>query len=476
MHRHILFLGLSAVALSAIHCEDAVAPTAVASVRITPAGATIAAGATATFTAEALDQAGAVLRGKTFVFAASNAGVATVANTEANPATFTGVAAGSTTITATSEGKTGSASLTVQTMADLQVTGLVIDGETRLPIPNATIEFVGSAGSPAQTQAGANGSFSFALRPSTTHLDVTARASGYVPAALGLIGPDVTYPHLHLEAIPLVRNTGMTGGISGTARNALDNDPIAGAEMMLFQGLGRRALMAVAFARELVDAGGNFSFEGLPAGTYTIFAYHADYNGAFRTGIAVGDGNVTPNQDVAMVPSDNSIRIVLTWGSSPNDLDSHLTGPNPSDASRFHVYYDNRLDSNVDPFAGLDLDDTNGSGPETITIRRLNSGNYRYSVHDYSNRSSASSTALGSSGAKVELYHHGISTSFFVPNEPGTLWTVFELSGSLENPTVTPRGTMGLAEMPADIPKAVSAGIGATDAEVIRAATASSKR
>ncbi len=97
---------------------------------------------------------------------------------------------------------------------------------------------------------------------------------------------------------------------------------------------------------------------------------------------------------------------MLTWGSEPEDLDAHLTGPNASDDGRFHVYWPNgsRGSTDVAPFSKLDLDDTSGAGPETITIGQLNSGVYRYSVHDFTNAHKAASTALGSSGAKGELY------------------------------------------------------------------------
>jgi hypothetical protein len=49
-------------------------------------------------------------------------------------------------------------------------------------------------------------------------------------------------------------------------------------------------------------------------------------------------------------------------------------------------------------------------------------------------------------------------TTFVVPNERGTLWTVFELAGSLSNTTLTPRNDMGIASAPESIPKASANG------------------
>jgi hypothetical protein len=168
---------------------------------------------------------------------------------------------------------------------------------------------------------------------------------------------------------------------------------------------------------------------------------------------------------------------VLTWGASPNDLDSHLTGPN-ADGSRFHVYYASRGSLTLAPFAKLDVDDVSGFGPETMTITQMNAGTYRYSVHDFSNRSSATSTALRSSGAKVQVYTPaGLAQTFFVPNQAGTLWTVFELSGTLANPLILGTNLMSFTSDPGAItsPPMLS-GRATTDALLIsRAAAQNSK-
>ena len=98
---------------------------------------------------------------------------------------------------------------------------------------------------------------------------------------------------------------------------------------------------------------------------------------------------------------------------------------------------------------------TTGTGPgqETITITKLNPGGvYRYSVHDFTNRENAGRTELGRSGAKVELYTAAGLRTFFVPKQSGNLWTVFELSGDIANPTITARNEMGAAEIPDSIP------------------------
>ena len=62
----------------------------------------------------------------------------------------------------------------------------------------------------------------------------------------------------------------------------------------------------------------------------------------------------------------NSMRIVLNWGQSPLDLDSHLSYKNQ------HVYWDNKQGQD----ANLDVDDTDSYGPETVTIDKRLDGQY----------------------------------------------------------------------------------------------------
>jgi hypothetical protein len=83
----------------------------VASVTVTPASASIAVGATKQLSAVPKDSAGNTLTGRVVTWASSNSAVATVNAT----GLVTGVTAGSATITATSEGKSGTAAISVTT-------------------------------------------------------------------------------------------------------------------------------------------------------------------------------------------------------------------------------------------------------------------------------------------------------------------------------------------------------------------------
>lgn len=81
----------------------------VASVDVTPTSATIAVNATVQLTATPRDANGSPLGGRTITWTTNNSGVATVSTS----GLVSGVAAGSATITATSEGKSGTSAITV---------------------------------------------------------------------------------------------------------------------------------------------------------------------------------------------------------------------------------------------------------------------------------------------------------------------------------------------------------------------------
>lgn len=114
-------------------------------------------------------------------------------------------------------------------------------------------------------------------------------------------------------------------------------------------------------------------------------------------------------------------RIVLSWDEAPKDIDSHLVYGNS------HIFWDNK-----DGVQGmLDVDDTDGYGPETITIKKsLNGNKYIYAVHDYSNRTESFSAKLSESGAKVLVYAGSTQIeTFYIPQgKIGNLWVLFTIN------------------------------------------------
>ena len=90
----------------------------VASVSVSPASATVLPTQTVQLTATTLDSTGTVLTGRTVTWSSSSTGVATVNGS----GLVTGVAVGSTTVTAASEGRSASSSVTVTTVPVASVT------------------------------------------------------------------------------------------------------------------------------------------------------------------------------------------------------------------------------------------------------------------------------------------------------------------------------------------------------------------
>jgi uncharacterized protein YjdB len=373
----------------------------------------------------------------------------------------TGVAPGTVTITVSSDGKSATLPITVIASVPVVLQGRVIDFVTQNGISGATVLFYAGSQQVGSTTSGANGDFSSApLTIPDGGIIMEANAPSYVLARV-LVDRGQSSGTVYTEPIPLVHDAG-NGAISGIVKDARTGAPIAGATVRVYDNFTASLRVQITSQND-----GGFATQLLPSGTYRLTGAATGYQNTQRVGVIVGNNATTSGQDLVLSPSGtNDIRIVLTWGASPEDLDSHLTGPK-TDGTRFHVYFRN----GAGPGAFLDLDDTFQFGPETITITQMNAGVYRYSVHDYENLRSGTSTALGDKGAKVQVYNPaGLIQAFFVPHQPGTLWTVFELTGTLQNPVITPRNTMGFTNSSDGItsPPAIVAPQGAwADADAI---------
>src|SRR5947199_1335212 len=121
------------------------APVPVASVTVSPASASVQAGQTVQLTATPKDAKGNALTGRTVTWASSNTSVGTVNAS----GLVTGVVAGSTTITATSEGKSGTSAVTV-TAAPVPVASVTVS-------PATAAVFVGQTTQLTATPKDANG-------------------------------------------------------------------------------------------------------------------------------------------------------------------------------------------------------------------------------------------------------------------------------------------------------------------------------
>lgn len=117
------------------------------------------------------------------------------------------------------------------------------------------------------------------------------------------------------------------------------------------------------------------------------------------------------------------VRVVVDWSKKPADLDAHM-----EKVGAYHISFRNT--KNYKERAWLDRDDTDGFGPETITVKKIDSkANYRFFLHNWTDKANMSSTSLSDSRAQVRVYtRKGLKQSFSVPaNSAGTFWHVFDI-------------------------------------------------
>jgi hypothetical protein len=306
--------------------------------------------------------------------------------------------------------------------------GRVTDALTRNGIGGASV-IVSSGEHTIDVTTSTDGSYTTPSMPAGTY-SVAAVADRYQPATL--FGARVTAVQTSTAAsIPLVPASNQPGVISGVVRNARNARPMSAVPVEIRNGVG--SVSGETVGATLTNANGSYRFGNLPAGTYSVAASYAGFVNGSLTGISVG-GSERANQDVLLSPegSENEIRIVLSWGSDPADLDSHLYGPGES-GSRFHIAYNSRGSLDGGTFAALDVDDRSSYGPETVTITQQRPGAYRYAVHHF-----AGAGTLSSSGAVVQVYRGSTLLDRFEPpygsDGKGDVWIVFELDATSLRP------------------------------------------
>lgn len=212
--------------------------------------------------------------------------------------------------------------------------------------------------------------------------------------------------------------------LTGVVKDAATGKPLKSATLKARSGYNNKTGFVIDQTKS--DSNGKYTLN-LEKGKFTIAVEKKNYTTNYFN---INLEKDTKKETVITTKlASTQYRVVLTWGKIPEDLDAHLTGPNGDD--RFHIFWKNKIAyKNGEILAQLDVDDRSSYGPETTTIN-FNvepDGTYYYYVHDYSNRSSSSSTAMGHSGALVEVYKGSSKiAAYSVPVKGGTLWTVFKI-------------------------------------------------
>ncbi|MEZ8283968.1 polymer-forming cytoskeletal family protein [Vibrio splendidus] len=210
--------------------------------------------------------------------------------------------------------------------------------------------------------------------------------------------------------------------VTGTVLDAETGSPVAGADVTLTDNVGH------SYETE-TDQSGNYSVSGpvVDQGTITI-----EQDGSITNSFIVPAGEETNGGVTAIseVLEETDMRIVVTWGESPRDMDNHLWLYDTESGNELdHIYY---RDMNHDLGGGnvvqQDVDDTNGGGPETITIPNYQDADMHYSVHNYTSRSW---DVDGVEDVQVQVFVGDTLVETFSPdlseNPSGDHWHVFDI-------------------------------------------------
>ncbi len=215
------------------------------------------------------------------------------------------------------------------------------------------------------------------------------------------------------------------GIISGIVTNAVNGAILEG------------AIVTIGNSSVMTNDSGEYNFYlAIQSGTYQVSAMidsFCSYDGSFEIPEGYSSSLFTYNFSLSPFPEPGEIRMVLNWGSTPSDLDSHLKTPE-IEGSTHHIMYSNRGSADSAPFATLDIDDTNGYGPETMTIKQAFSGTYIYYIYQYS-----SSGSFQESGGSIQIYNSPTcdGETIQVPNDgSGRYWYVCDIDGESGDITV----------------------------------------
>lgn len=162
------------------------------------------------------------------------------------------------------------------------------------------------------------------------------------------------------------------------------------------------------------NSNGTWTFSGdmvLTQGRNDIRVVLEDENGN-----TVGNsGTYTVNADIPA----RDLTVTLTWDTDRTDVDMHVWSP-----SGEHAYYSNKRIS--DGF--LDVDDTDGYGPEVFTAENASAGNWVVKIRYYSNHGvTAPSTAtvkISKYEGAAQTYTHTFTSDQAHSDDPANDWLV----------------------------------------------------
>ncbi len=244
----------------------------------------------------------------------------------------------------------------------------------------------------------------------------------------------------NFDIITFVPGTQTPGAISGRALSALYNTGVCDLTARIRPGVnvksGAYAIDAngttIPSVKTATD--GSYAIPNVPPGNYTLEVTGSGkrgnctssveaYSTTFRTVVAAG--TETPsNQNILVSPvlGDSEMRVVLSWGAKPRDLDSHLQYSATNSGSR--IVWNRKAPLGAGN-GELDYDITTGYGPETISLKgSIWSQDVRYySIYNWSGEAN-----MGISGATIRVFKGSIGevrNYAISPNHSNRWWKIF---------------------------------------------------
>jgi hypothetical protein len=303
------------------------------------------------------------------------------------------------------------------------MTGTITDKNGN-PISNATVTFTKDDVVIGNTTTNANGIYKMKLE--TGKVDVKISKNGYISSSV--LNNEIKKDYTSTLNVILVKEG--TGTVYGTILSAtVKDEKLEGVTINARKGWNTYSGTIV--KKCVTGEDGAYEFK-LDAGYYTLELILDGYTNNYINITIYPDTKTQMIGTLSSTMPSSKYRVVLTWGESPSDLDSHLEGQT-SDGTDFHIYYANKKesDSNGNEIGNLDVDDTSSYGPETITFSIDTEGTYHYYVNRYS------SGNLPASSAHVEVYNGDADIPFTTydidPNQDAdsTKWHIFTIKNGI---------------------------------------------
>lgn len=322
-----------------------------------------------------------------------------------------------------------------KTSGDGSISGEIVSSDNNAPIKDATILVSKGGLVVASIKSDASGKYSVKLPDGTYCVKITK--DGYIPFTEYVIVKDATDSFVQTALMITSANINHKGGFKGKVVDDINAAPVKDVTLKIYNGwnnLGYESYVTMVKTNNdgeyISDNRSVFGIQfGLPCGNYSAVVSKPGYATTYVNFVVEPDTVKDIADIVISKVYTGEYRIVLSWGASPSDLDSHVVGTLSSGATD-HIYYSHKYGSS----GNLDRDDTDSYGPETITITDFDqlSNGFTYIVHDFSNKSYSTSKALSNSGAVVKLYDGStLLDTFYVPTDTaGTAWRVFSIDAN----------------------------------------------